>query len=151
VTSVWLSPDARTRLEGELTELMSRHDLCADADGDGGVVDAWLARRVRIGEIHELLSNASDSIFPPDDGVAEPGMVLTVRYDDTGEIERFLLGVRGAEGFDMEVYSPNSPLGRALVGATAGDQRDYLLPTGRQQRVTLMAAVSLGAHLSART
>jgi transcription elongation GreA/GreB family factor len=78
-------------------------------------------------------------------------MVLTVRYADSGDTETFLLGVRGAEGSDIEVYSPNSPLGRALLGATPGDHRDYLLPNGREQRVTLVAAVSLGAHLTAPT
>jgi transcription elongation factor GreA len=41
----------------------------------------------------------------PDDGIAEPGMVLTVRFDDTGDIETFLPGVRGAELGDVEVYS----------------------------------------------
>ena len=151
MTAVWLSPHARQRLEAELVELMSRHDLSGDTDDDGGVVEAWLARRTRIGEIHELLSNAADGTFQPDDGVAEPGMVLTVRFADTGDTETFLLGVRGAEGSDMEVYSPNSPLGRALLGATPGDHRDYLLPNGREQRVTLVAAVSLGAHLTAPT
>lgn len=149
MTAVWLSPHARQRLEAELVELMSRHDVGGDTDDDGGVVEAWLARRTRISEIHELLSNAADGTFPPDDGVAEPGMVLTVRYADTGDTETFLLGVRGAEGSEMEVYSPNSPLGRALLGATPGDHRDYLLPNGREQRVTLVAAVSLGAHLTA--
>ena len=151
MTAVWLSPHARQRLEAELVELMSRHDVSGDTDDDGGVVEAWLARRTRIGEIHELLSNAADGTFPPDDGVAEPGMVLTVRYADSGYTETFLLGVRGAEGSDIEVYSPNSPLGRALLGATPGDHRDYLLPNGREQRVTLVAAVSLGAHLTAPT
>ncbi len=150
MTAVWLSPQARKRLEAELIDLMSRHDV-GDADDDSEIVEAWLARRARINEIHELLSNAADATFPPDDGVAEPGMVLTVRYDDTGDTETFLLGVRGAEGSDMEVYSPNSPLGRALMGATPGDRRDYLLPNGRQQRVTLVAAVSLGVHLMAQT
>ena len=38
-------------------------------------------------------------------------MVLTVRYDDTGEIETFLLGVRGVEDADIDVYSMQSPLG----------------------------------------
>ena len=32
-------------------------------------------------------------------------MVVTVRYDDTGDTETFLLGVRGAEYVDMDVYS----------------------------------------------
>ena len=65
-----------------------------------------------------------------DDGVAEPGMVLTVRYDDTGEIETFLLGVRGVEDADIDVYSMQSPLGSAIAGARVGEQRTYSIPSG---------------------
>ena len=63
------------------------------------------ARHARIRQIQDLLANAVVGEDPPDDGIAEPGMVLTVRYDDTGEIETFLLGVRGAEDADIDVYS----------------------------------------------
>ncbi len=37
-------------------------------------------------------------------------MVLTVRFEDTGETDTFLLGVRGAYYGDIEVYSAKSPL-----------------------------------------
>lgn len=144
MTVVWLSPQARARLEAELMELMSRRDLNSSAvDYDDQVVATWMARKARIHGIHQLLSGSADGPQPPDDGVAEPGMVLTVRYDDTGEIETFLLGVRGAEEAGIEVYSPNSPLGQALLGATPGERRVYPLPNGDRQRVTLTASLPL--------
>src|ERR1700730_1632833 len=68
---------------------------------------------------------------PPDDGIAEPGMVLTVRYDETGETETFLLGVPGAEAGDIEVYSMQSPLGTAIAGARAGQRTPILSPAAR--------------------
>ena len=83
---------------------------------------------------------------PPDDGIAEPGMVLTVRYDDTGEIETFLLGVRGVEDADIDVYSVQSPLGSAIVGARPGEQRTYSIPSGANLPVTLLKAVPYGMH-----
>ena len=83
---------------------------------------------------------------PPDDGIAEPGMVLTVRYDDTGEIETFLLGVRGAEDADIDVYSMQSPLGSAIAGARPGEQRTYSIPSGANLPVTLLKAVPYGMH-----
>lgn len=138
MTHHWLSPRARERLESELADLVSKRDV--DPDSGGYVVDAWLTRRSRIREIHELLSAAGSSAPPPDDGVAEPGMVLTVRYGDAEDTETFLLGVRGVEGDELEVYSPNSPLGQALLGATPGEERRYRLPDGRHQKVTLLAA-----------
>lgn len=75
------------------------------------------------------------------DPVAGPGMVLTIRYDTTGEIETFLLGRRGAEDAGVKVYSMASPLGRAIAGARPGDQRIYSIPDERGVPVTLLAAV----------
>lgn len=142
MNAVWMTPQARQRLEAELTELMSHRDLDnSDGDHEDQVIAAWLVRKARIREIHELLSTAVVGLNPPDDGVAEPGMVLTVRFDDTGEIETFLLGVRGAEDTTVEVYSPRSPLGEALTGARTGEQRDYRRPNGASQQVTLLSAV----------
>ncbi|MGH3637188.1 MAG: GreA/GreB family elongation factor, partial [Mycobacterium sp.] len=111
---VWISPQAYERLQRELATL---RELCAngtantDTDENAAVVQrVWQAR---IQQIHDMLVDAVVGEDPPDDGIAEPGMVLTIRYDDTGDTETFLLGVRGAEFGDMEVYSNQSPLGVA--------------------------------------
>ena len=74
---------------------------------------------------------------------------LTVRYDDTGEIETFLLGVRGVEDADIDVYSVQSPLGSAIVGARPGEQRTYTIPSGANLPVTLLEAVPYGMHAPA--
>jgi transcription elongation factor GreA len=69
-------------------------------------------------------------------------MMLTVRYESDSEVETFLLAQRDeAASADMEVYSPDSPLGRALCGARAGEQRHYRLPNGRTMTVALISAV----------
>jgi transcription elongation factor GreA len=73
-------------------------------------------------------------------------MMLTVRYDDTGETETFLLGVRGAEDADVDVYSMQSPLGTAIAGAHVGEQRTYAVPSGATLSVTLLTAVPYGMH-----
>jgi transcription elongation factor GreA len=73
--------------------------------------------------------------------IAEPGMVLTIRYDRTGETETFLLGRRGADGADITVYSMASPLGRAIAGARPGEQLIYPIPDERGVLVTLLEAV----------
>ena len=109
-------------------------------------VGAVTARQARIRQIQDLLTNAVVGEDPPDDGIAEPGMVLTVRYDDTGEIETFLLGVRGVEDADIDVYSMQSPLGSAIVGARPGEQRTYSIPSGANLPVTLLKAVPYGMH-----
>ncbi|KRE30892.1 gramicidin biosynthesis protein [Mycobacterium sp. Soil538] len=149
--TVWMTPHTRTALEEELAGLLTVPHAADDESRTDQVVDAWLARKHRIREIHELLSRAGHTRIPPDDGVAEPGMVLTVRFDDTGDIETFLLGTRGTTDDELDVYTVYSPLGSALLGAKPGRQCSYRLPTGRSQRVTLLAAVPFGAHRSDST
>ena len=70
-------------------------------------------------------------------------MVLTVRYDDTGDVETFLLGVRGVEDAEIDVYSMRSPLGSAIAGAHVGERRSYSVPAGCPGTVTLLKAVPL--------
>lgn len=135
---VWLTTDARDRLKSELVALL------AQRENGGGEADAAEKeqRKLRIRHLHELLRSAVVH-EPPDDGVAEPGMILTVRYDDADGTETFLMaGREGAGTFgDLEVCSPRSPLGRALIGAVPGEQREYLTPDGARMRVTLVKAV----------
>jgi transcription elongation GreA/GreB family factor len=144
---IWMTPQAREGLERELATLMTVPSPAEEDDRTDQVVDAWLARKERIRQIHELLSRADQMSDPADDGIAEPGMVLTVRFDDTGDTETFLLGTRGTADSGLDVYTVNSPLGSALLGATPGEQRSYRLPNGSAQQVTLLTAKPYDAHL----
>lgn len=143
---IWLTTQAHGRLMAELDLLNSLATGRRDGD-DANAVAIEHARRSRIQRIHDLLLHAVVGQDPPDDGVAEPGMVLTVRFADTGETETFLLGVGGVEYGDLEVYTVTSPLGAALVGARPGDQRDYQVPSGATMSVTLVKAVPYGLHM----
>ncbi|BBZ54653.1 MULTISPECIES: GreA/GreB family elongation factor [Mycobacteriaceae] len=146
---LWMTREAHTRLQAELTVLRSRSGIEVRGDvmdTDDNLVENYLARQARMRQIQDLLSNAVVGEDPPDDGIAEPGMVLTVRYDDTGDIETFLLGVRGAEDPDVDVYSMQSPLGSAVAGAHVGEQRTYSIPSGASVPITLLKAVPYGMH-----
>ena len=144
---VWMTREAQRRLLDELASLRSRPNIEVPEDSmayDDDLVASHNARQARIRQIQDLLNNAVVGEDPPDDGVAEPGMVLTVRYDDTGDTETFLLGVRGVEDADIDVYSLQSPLGSAIVGARPGEQRTYSVPSGAHLPVTLLQAVPYG-------
>ena len=144
---VWISPQAYERLQRELATLRVLHtSAAADGESDDNATAVQRAWQARIQQIHDLLVNAVVGEDPPDDGIAEPGMVLTIRYDDTGDTETFLLGVRGAEYGDMEVYSNQSPLGAAIAGARPGERRTYTLPSSATLTVTLLEAVPYGVH-----
>ena len=93
---VWISPQAYERLRQELATLRQLTTAAAtDGDSDENTTAVYRTWRARIQQIHDTVGED-----PPDDGIAEPGMVLTIRYDDTGDTETFLLGVRGAEHGD---------------------------------------------------
>ncbi|MFF3665116.1 GreA/GreB family elongation factor [Microtetraspora malaysiensis] len=148
----WLTQNAYDRLREELAELLGHRTgdgddaMPHDPDSNEEIMDRE-RRQARIHQIEDLLKNAVVGEDPPDDGVAEPGMVLTVRYEGEEETETFLMGLRDESvGGDIPVYSPNSPLGVALTGAREGEQRTYALPNGRTMKVTLVKAVPFGHH-----
>lgn len=136
----WMTQHAHDRLRAELADLLSRRSSAEPDTESDQLVDEG-HRRARIRQIRDLLANAVVGEPPPDDGVAEPGMLLTVRFDD-GETETFLLGTRdGADADGLTVYSPESPLGASLTGAKQGEERTYDVPNGGTARVTLLRAV----------
>jgi transcription elongation GreA/GreB family factor len=142
---VWLTPEAHDRLRDELATLQEwAVDVADSADSDSIAVRR--AQQGRIQQIHEMLVNAVIGEEPPNDGIAEHGMVVTVRFGGTDDTDTFLLGTHGADYGDIEVLSVNSPLGAAINGARVGDTRAYQLPNKTMQDVTLVRAVPYGLH-----
>jgi transcription elongation factor GreA len=152
--ATWLTQDAYARLKQELDELIANRPVIAaeinarreegDLKENGGYHAAREEQgqqEARIRQLQELLRTAKVGIAPTDSDTAAPGMVLKIRYDGDDETETVLLGSR-EEGSraDLEVVSPNSPLGGALLGAHAGDTRAYQLPDGGSMEVTLVSA-----------
>jgi transcription elongation factor GreA len=140
---IWMTRRDYTRLHNELAALRSRRSIEVPddfMDYDANLIAGYPARRARIREIEDVLTNAvvSEDVYDP---VAGPGMVLTIRYDASGETETFLLGRRFGEGADVTVYSTLSPLGHAIAGARPGEQRIYSIPNERGRLVTLLEAV----------
>ena len=93
----------------------------------------------RIRQLKQLLETAKVGNTPPDDGIVEPGMVVTV--DLFGDDLKFLLGSREMAGDeDLEVYSEKSPLGAAINGKKKGDQASYEAPNGKTITVKIKDA-----------
>ena len=57
------------------------------------------------------------------------------------DTETFLIATRqdGVSDGKLEVYSPNSQLGSALLDAKVGETRTYTVPNGNTVKVTLCA------------
>lgn len=142
-TATWLTQEAYDRLSAELqhlktagrAEVIERIDA-ARGEGDlrenGGYHAAreeQAKQEARIRQLEDLLRTAVVGEAPPDDGVVEPGMVVTATV--AGEQMTFLVGSREvAEGANIDVYSERSPLGAAIMGMTPGGSTSYTTPTG---------------------
>jgi transcription elongation factor GreA len=148
----WLTQEAYDRLSSELAHasgpgraaIVARIEAAreeGDLKENGGYHAAKEEQgklEARIRQLSQLLREAKVGEAPTSSGVAGPGMVVEVRYDD-GETERFLIGSREDKA-EIPVYSANSPLGLALTGAKVGDTVTYALPNGSTMSVELVAA-----------
>ena len=149
----YLTQEAYDRLKGELTQLSGegRTDIAkkieaARDEGDlkenGGYHAAKEEQgkmEARIRQLTQLLENATVGHAPPDHGIVEPGMVVTVEF--LGEELTFLLGSREIAGnSDLEVYSEKSPLGKAILGLKAGDVTSFRDPKGNEIKVRVLDA-----------
>jgi transcription elongation factor GreA len=142
---VWLTEETYDRARIELALLRMERAMGAHR---GQPDPEQRARRIR--QLQELVSTAAVGHEPPDDGVAEPGMVLTVHYEADDLTETFLMADREESASGLTIYSPRSPLGTALCGATPAEQREYLLPGGETMTVTLVNAVPYRRHRHSR-
>ncbi|HET6876462.1 MAG TPA: transcription elongation factor GreA [Jatrophihabitans sp.] len=150
----YLTQEAYDRLSAELEELKANRTVMAQEinarreEGDLRENGGYHAAREeqgkqegRIAQLQELLRVAKVGEAPVSDGVAGPGMFVTVRFDGDDEEESFLIGSREeAETAGVEVYSSASPLGKALTGAREGDTVEYETPTGKTMKVHLVHA-----------
>ena len=84
---------------------------------------------------------ASGSTEPPTTATnAALGTVITIKFAGDDDTEKFLLGSREIAGTtDLTVYSPESALGSAIVGAEPGTTVTYQAPNGRDISVTVVA------------
>ncbi|MFN8097224.1 MAG: transcription elongation factor GreA [Dermatophilaceae bacterium] len=153
VTGAYLTQEAHDRLQAELKDLQGprraevvRRIEAARAEGDLKENGGYHAAReeqgkleLRIRQLTQLLQTAVvRDTPPPDDGVVEPGMVVTVEL--FGDEETFLLGSREIADGSIQVFSENSPLGAAINGKKVGDTTSYLAPNGKSIEVTITGA-----------
>ena len=152
VKTSYLTQEAYDRLKAELSELSGpgRADIvnkieAAREEGDLKENGGYHAAReeqgkneARIRQLTQLLENAIIGETPADDGIVEPGMVVTVEM--FGDEETFLLGSREIADGSLQVYSEQSPIGSAVNGKKAGDATSYEAPNGKQIDVKILSA-----------
>jgi transcription elongation factor GreA len=156
-STIWLTQDAHDKLQAELENLKGpvRQEIIArisaardegDLKENGGyhaAKDEQGKVEARIRQLEDMLRRAEVGDTPADDGIVEPGMVVTYKFvgDDDDEAEKFLLGAREIEPEGLTVYSPQSAMGSAILGARRGDTVSYTAPNGKEQQVEILDAV----------
>jgi transcription elongation factor GreA len=70
-------------------------------------------------------------------------MKVTTRFVGEDDNVTFLLGAREMADTteNIEVYSPQSPLGKAIIGAKRGDTVTYEAPNRKHLKVQIIDAV----------
>ena len=149
--STWLTQEAHDRLSSELVYLLdvARKDIArkigeAREEGDlkenGGYHAAKEEQgkiEARIARLETLLASAQVGEAPESNGVVGQGLIVKITLG--GSEMEFLLGsAEIAEGTDIEVYSPDSPLGSAIMGHKVGDSLSFFLPNGREKEVEIL-------------
>ncbi len=152
---IWLTQTSFDELTAELTELkeVKRVEVVkrvSEARDEGDLKEnaGYHAARDELGKIdgriaqlQDMLQRAKVGETPPDDGIVEPGMKVTVRFPALGQEQTFLLGAREMAGDDLEVFSPQSALGEAINGSRKGDTVSYKAPSGKLIDVEILDAV----------
>ncbi|MBM7791105.1 transcription elongation factor GreA [Tenggerimyces flavus] len=160
---IWLTQEAFERLEAELEHLTGpvRADLArkigeARDEGDlkenGGYHAAKEEQgktEAQIRKLQDMLRRARVGGTPKDDGIVQPGMKVTIKFAGDDDTETFVLGSRELlaldDSVDIEIYSPNSPLGAAISGKSKGEKASYTAPNGRDVAVEIVDTVPFQA------
>lgn len=150
-SQVWLTQEAYDRLALELEQLTTRgrREIAkrieiAREEGDlkenGGyhaAKEEQAKMEARIRTLSDTLRHAVVGDVPASSGVVEPGTVVTAHIH--GDTEKFLLGSRELAGdTDLDVYSEQSPLGKAILGLKVGESSTYAAPNGAEIAVEIV-------------
>jgi transcription elongation factor GreA len=154
--TIWLTQEAYDKLKQELENLKGpvRQEIIerishAREEGDLRENGGYHAAReeqgkaeARIRQLEDMLRRAEVGETPADDGVVEPGMKVTYKFVGDDETEVFLLGAREMEDTTdgLKVYSPQSPLGQAIIGHKVGETVAYAAPNGKELKVEIVDA-----------
>lgn len=156
--TLWVTQEGFDRLQEELDHLRgpARQELSArigeardegDLKENGGyhaAKDEQGKQEARIRQLEDMMRRAEVGEQRKDDGLVETGMIVTIKFAGDSDTETFLLGSRELLALDdsveIDVYSPQSPLGAAISGKRKGDKATFDAPNGSSVEVEVIDA-----------
>ena len=156
--AIWLTQDAYDKLKSELDQLsgpgraeVAAKIAAAREEGDLRENGGYHAAReeqgqqkARIRQLTDMLRRAEIGEPSASADVVAPGVQVTIAFfGDESDTDTFVLGSRELLGLDdavdsTNVYSPQSPLGAAILGKKKGDSASYEAPNGKAIEVTVI-------------
>jgi transcription elongation factor GreA len=109
------------RALGDLSENGDYH-AAKDFQGKMEARIRQLQATLKTAEVVELNTGTQETVAA--------GTVVTIRYEGDDNPERFLVGSIEERAEGVDVISPGSPLGKALIGRGKGDSVEYEAPGG---------------------
>ena len=159
--SILLTQAAYDRMLAELTQLITeeRHAISlkiqeAREEGDlkenGGYHAAKEEQgkiEARINRLEEMLANAEIGQADPSDGIVNQGLMLSCKLN--GAHKEFYLGSHEVfegtefelqiEEGDLDVFSPDSPIGQVVMGQSVGSSVSFTAPNGKEIKVEIVS------------
>ena len=147
-----LSRQAHDRLREELEDLTTRGrveiaraieaarmlgDLSENGDYHAAK-DSQGKMESRIRHIERILAQATIVDSTETGGAIAAGSTVSLRYEGEDDIERYLLGSIEERVDDVQIMTPGSPLGQALLGKRAGETAEYEAPGGGVLKVEIV-------------
>ncbi|MCX6416378.1 MAG: transcription elongation factor GreA [Actinobacteria bacterium] len=155
MNEVWLTQEAYDRLKaelehrsGEFREEIKERITAAREEGDLKENGGYHAAREeqgknegRVRQLTKMLEAAQIGTPEIEEGIVSQGMVVTVNFPDLDDTETFLLGSREeAAHTSIDVYSPTSPMGAAVLNQEVGAEISYETPSGKTLRIVIISA-----------
>jgi transcription elongation factor GreA len=126
--------DLTTRGRVEVARAIEAARALGDLSENGDYHAAKDAQGKMESRVRQLQATLAKALVVEQEGSASStvaaGSVVAIRYEGDDEVERFLVGSIEERHDELNVISPGSPLGRALLGRAPGDVVEYEAPGG---------------------
>jgi transcription elongation factor GreA len=127
----FLEGEGRQKIIEEIATARSHGDLSENAEYHAAREQQGM-QESRVRQIKAMLESA-EIIEADDDATVKPGKLVTIKWKGDDELETYLLGLREEKGGEHDILTPDSPIGKSLVGHSAGEKVVARVPAGERE------------------